>query len=164
MNNRRGIFLTNIVSKVWERVIMNKIRKSVTLTVEQNGAQKGRSTTDNLLTILAVVNERKRLKQNTCMCFADAYKCFDKLWLKDCLVDLEACGVREKEISYIYELNRRSHVIVDTPAGETEQFTLGEIVKQGTVLGPYLCCASTQRVNSLGPQIKTVIGPELEVG
>jgi len=53
------------------------------------------------------------LGKNTYLVFADAYKCFDKLWLKDCLVDLRGCGVREREIKAIYQLNESSRIKID---------------------------------------------------
>lgn len=161
MNNRRGIFLTNIVSKVWERIIMEEIRKDLKMSVFQNGAQKGKGTIDNMMTIMAVQNNNKRLKQNTYMVYADAYKCFDKLWLRDCLVDLRTCGVREKEIMAIYQTNRRASIQIQCPAGVTDEIEVNEIVKQGTVLGPLLCCVSTQKINEVGPANVTILSPEV---
>ena len=40
-------------------------------------------------------------------------------------------------------MNENSKIVVKTPVGNTEQFTVKNIVKQGTVLGPLLCSAST---------------------
>ena len=51
---------------------------------EQYGGKKGRSTKDNWL-IMAIIDENKKLGKDTYMIFADAEKCFDKLWLEDCL-------------------------------------------------------------------------------
>jgi len=94
----------------------------------------------------------------------DAYKCFDRLWLKDCLVDMYEAGAREKEIAYIYRLNRQCEIIINTPVGETNPIEIGEIVKQGTVLEPQMCCASTLKVKKLGPTILTSLSPNLHIG
>ena len=47
IDNRRGLFLKNIVSKLYERVIEEMIRERVTINEHQCGGQKGRSTADN---------------------------------------------------------------------------------------------------------------------
>ena len=161
MNNRRGVFVTNIISKLWEKIILQKLQESLEIDIHQNGGQKGKGTLDNLMAILTVQQRAKKANQEVFMIFADAYKCFDRLWLKDCLIDLKGAGAKEKEITYIYNLNKKSRVVVDTPAGLTEEIELGEIVKQGTVLGPQLCCTSTQKINQMGPPIVNVLSPEL---
>ena len=43
----------------------------------------------------------------------------------------------------IYNLNKEASVIVQTPVGDTSEFTTGPIVKQGSILGPVLCSSST---------------------
>ena len=40
--------------------------------------------------------------------------------------------------------------MVLTPSGSTEKICVGEIVKQGTILEPTLCCVSTDKINSTG--------------
>ena len=47
----------------------------------------------------------------------------------------------------VFKLNEEAVFRVVTPAGETEPITVREIVKQGTVFGPKLCCASTGKIN-----------------
>ena len=36
-------------------------------------------------------------------------------------------------------------------------------MKQGTILGPILCCSSTAKVNTIGRKTKTVITPEANI-
>ena len=47
------------------------------------------------------------------------------------------------EVKMLYEMNRSSSIQVKTPVGTTESFTAEEIVKQGTVTGPIICCIET---------------------
>ena len=35
-----------------------------------------------------IIENQRAQNQNTCMLFADAVKCFDKLWLKDSLLEM----------------------------------------------------------------------------
>ena len=145
LSNKRGLFLTNIVSKAYEK-IMDK-NNNVKFHKSQNGGKKQRGTVDNWMMMMAVVDEGKRLKKPVYLFFADLVKCFDRLWLKDCLVDLHSCGLREKEVLLLYKMNEKASFKVSTPAGITEEVQVREIVKQGTVYGPKLCCASTGKIN-----------------
>lgn len=97
------------------------------------------------------------------MVFADAVKCFDRLWLDDCLLDLKEAGMREKEVKMIRKLNEKTRMIVETPVGTTKEINATEIVKQGTVFGPILCCCSTAKVNRMKKRPVTIITPTMEI-
>ena len=43
---------------------------------------------DNLIIMSNIIENQKAQKLNTIIFFADAVKCFDKLWLKDCLLGM----------------------------------------------------------------------------
>ena len=49
--------------------------------------------------------------------------------------------MREREVMLLYEMNREAIFKVSTPVGMTEEVQVSEIVKQGSVFGPKLCCA-----------------------
>ena len=110
----------------------------------------------------AVIDEGRRVNKPVYFFFADLVKCFDRLWLKDCLNDLYDCGMREREIGLIYQLNKEAYFRVDTPAGMTQEISVEEIVKQGTVYGPKLCCASTGKINEGLEETETIF-PDLIV-
>ena len=125
--------------------------------------QKGCGTIDNMIMMRAVI-DNNRLNRKTYCYFADAYKCFDKLWLKDCLVELWRAGMREREVYMLYEMNKESHIVIETPVGMTDSITVHEIVKQGTIFGPKLCSVATEKINGIGEEISTHITPELTIG
>ena len=62
----------------------------------------------------------RRLNRKTYCYFADAYTCFDKLWLKDCLVELWRAGMREREVYILYKMTKESHIVIETPVGMTD--------------------------------------------
>ena len=80
-----------------------------------------------MIMMRAVIDNNRRLNRKTYCYFADAYKCFDKLWLKDCLVELWRAGMREREIYMLYEMNKQSHFVIETPVGMTDSITVYEI-------------------------------------
>ena len=97
LTKKRGLFLTSIVSKLFEKLLEDQM-DSVKFDDFQFGGTKGMGTVDNWFIFSAVVDEARRLKKNVYFFFGDLVKCFDRLWLKDCLVDLHEAGAREKEI------------------------------------------------------------------
>ena len=164
MDNKRGLFLTNILSKLYEKVIDLLTTEKVKINEHQCGGQKGCGTIDNMIMMRAVIDNNRRLNRKTYCYFADAYKCFDKLWLKDCLVELWRAGMREREVYMLYEMNKESHIVIETPVGMTDSITVHEIVKQGTIFGPKLCSVATEKINGIGEEISTHITPELTIG
>ena len=50
--------------------------------------RKQRSAMDNLIIMNTIIENQTAGKLNTYIFFADAVKCFDKLWLKDCLFEM----------------------------------------------------------------------------
>ena len=54
----------------------------------QTAGRKQRSTADDLELIIlnSIVRNEKQNENETYLFFRDAKKCFDKLWLKDCLI------------------------------------------------------------------------------
>ena len=111
---------------------------------------------------MAIIDEGKRLNKCVYLYFGDLVKCFDRLWLRDCIVDLHEAGVREREARMIFKLNEKATFKVSTPAGMTKKIHVKEIVKQGTVFGPKLCCASTGKVNE-GLDDRTIIYPTISI-
>ena len=160
LTNKRGLFLTNIISKFFEKTIDQSC--AVKFDRHQNGGQKRRGPADNWIILHAQIDESKRLRKPLYLFFADLVKCFDRLWLKDCLNDLYDCGMRERELGLIYKLNQKALFRVATPAGLTEEVEVEEIVKQGTVYGPKLCCASTGKINQGLDEIE-VIYPNVSI-
>ena len=162
MSNKRGIFLTNVLSKLFEKIIDHKTQDTIKMSEYQCGGKKERSTADNLFMLMTIINTNRKLNKNTYLIFADAVKCFDKLWLKDTLVDLNEAGMREREVNMIYLLNKKAKIVIDTPVGLTNEIEINEIVKQGTIFGPKFCCVSTDKINTVGSRTPiTYIKPDL---
>ena len=161
MESRRGLFLTNILSKLFENMILKN--DSSTMYPWQNGGGKNRSDIDNTIIINAIIDNNRRLNKKTYILFADAVKCYDNLWLQDCLIDLCDLGMREREIAMLYEMNKETKVVIDTPVGRTEEFTANHIVKQGTVCATKLCCANTGKVNLMSSQESYCLTPNINL-
>ena len=111
----------------------------------QNGGTKGKGVVDNLFILRALFDHAEYLNKELWLTFYDIEKCFDSLWLEDCINSLWENGVKDDTLSLIYYLNEKANVVVKTPFGETDPLSFMDIVKQGTVLGPVLNNVSLDR-------------------
>ena len=162
MDNKRGLFITDIISKIYEKVMKkrNDEKISAFLSDYQTGGVKWRSANDCLLLLSETIRLKKKAGKKCYLVFGDAVKCFDKLWLKDSLVELFKAGVEAQDIQMMFKMNKDTVIEVETPCGTTEKVSVGEIVKQGTVLGPTLCCVSTDQINKIAENQERSIGNE----
>lgn len=79
----------------------------------------------------------------TYILLADGVKCFDELRLQDACKELFKVGVPAKEAELILKWNEAAVVKVDTHLGLNKETTLGNIVRQGTIMGTVLCTIAT---------------------
>ena len=163
MSNKRGLFLTNNVSKIYERILKERNSEKFKEGISEwsNGGLSSRSAVDNVLITNAIIEQNQYLGRNTYLVLTDAEKCFDKLWLRDGIIELWRSGTDIRDCCMIKKLNEKARVVVKTPVGNTDPFYLEEIVRQGSVYGGLICIASTDRVNSIGKDINTFYGPNL---
>ena len=61
---------------------------------------------------------------------ADAKKYFDKLWLKDCLIEMFNLGYSPATVRDLDEINKTSNTVVETPVGKTSSITIDVVVHQ----------------------------------
>ena len=140
----RGIFLSILVSKIFEYLVKARIEaKLENVNLLQAGSRKNRAGPDNVFLLRACFDHFKYTKQPLFITAYDFEQAFDSLWLEDCIISMKNLGIEKEYLQLIYNMNKSAKVTVQTPFGETSMFTTNPIVKQGTVLGPTLCSAST---------------------
>ena len=107
--SQRGLFMVNVVSKDYERdknTQNEKVHKN--MKQMQCASRIQRSTMDNIIIMSAIIKKRRTERFDTDLFFADAVKCFDKLWLKDCPIELKTLGYKHNDLKILYEMNKRS--------------------------------------------------------
>ena len=103
--NYRGIFRVQVLRSILDRLVHNDSYYTIdsNLTDGNVGARKQRSVRDNIFVIGAmtnsVVNGRSAPIQ---VQVVDAIKCFDKLWLQDCIKSLYEAGVTHDHLHLLY--------------------------------------------------------------
>ena len=129
--SQRGLFMVNVVSKVYERVKKTqneKIHKNIN-QIQCTGRTQ-RSTMDNIIIMSAIIEKRRTQRLNTYLFFADTVKYFDRLWLKDCLIELKTLGYKHNDLKILYQMNKKSIVTINTPFGEAANIEIEEINKK----------------------------------
>ena len=65
-----------------------------------------------ILIILNTIIENQGVQKfNTYMVFPDAIKCFNKLWLKTCLLEMYNLGYNPNTLKVLHEMNKR-HIYI----------------------------------------------------
>ena len=95
------------------------------------------------------------INTGTFILFADVYKCFDKLRLKNCIIEVYKIGGKE---AMGYKMNEKGNAMINTTIGNIGPIEEREIARQGTIMGPKLCCIETDKINSIGRECISTIG------
>ena len=112
--NQREIFLVNTVSKIYESALkIQNENKNENMSQMQTAGRKQRSAVDNLIILNSIIENQRQYKNKTYLFFADTEKCLDKLWLKDCLMEMYNLGYSPGTVRSLYEINKTSNIVVD---------------------------------------------------
>lgn len=142
VNNYRPISVLTALSKVFERVLYNRLRKFLDryhiIADNQYGFRSGVSTEDAVLDLTQVVAENLDSKTKCLGIFLDLSKAFDTVSVPILISKLELVGIRgiTLEIFKNYLQNRTQRVKVEEHLSEEEPVYYG--VPQGSILGPIL--------------------------
>ena len=152
LSNYRGIFLVPIISISFEKLLRNRITPSLeeNITKFQTGGVKNKGAVDHIFVLRGLIDHSRYLKKELWITFYDIEKCFDSLWLEDCINSLWQCDVDDDILYLICLLNRKADITVRTPFGNTQSFEICNLVKQGTVLEPILDNCSLDDICSEG--------------
>jgi hypothetical protein len=79
--NYRGILLTSVAAKIYNKLLMNRIYPFIDplLRHNQNGFRRGRSTLPHILSIIILVEECQIGNKTAAMVFVDFSKDFDSI-------------------------------------------------------------------------------------
>ena len=106
---------------------MKKIHSNISQM--QTAGRKQRSTIDNILIVSSIIEKRRQKKQNTYLMCADAAKCFDKLWLKDSLIEMKELGYGSNDIKILYEMYKKTDIKIEIPFREIGSMEIQEVEK-----------------------------------
>ena len=139
-NNYRGISLICIIAKIYNRLILNRIRSvlDLKLRINQNGFRFGRTTVAQILTLRRIIEGVKANNLPAIITFIDFKKAFDSIHRAKMMRILKAYGIPPNLLRAIEGMYTNTKARIVTPDGETEQFDITAGVLQGDTLAPFL--------------------------
>jgi hypothetical protein len=137
----RPISLTSCISKVYERVILNRLneafKKDGILPEEQVGFLQHRCTLEQAYILREAVDSQKH-KHATFMCFVDFTNAFPSTWQDGMWSRLRKTRVKGRLYRSIRSLYKLCTSSIQTPYELTDWFMLDLGTRQGAVFSPLL--------------------------
>ena len=139
-NNYRGITLTCIAAKIYNLMLLNRIRPEVDkiLRKNQNGFRTNRSTTGQILTVRRIIEGVNEKNLTATLLFIDFSKAFDSIHRGKMAEILKAYGIPEMIINAIMIAYKDTKSIVRSDDGDTEFINITGGVLQGDTLAPFI--------------------------
>ena len=139
-DNYRGISLISLVMKLYNRMILNRLRPILDplLRISQNGFRQKRSTIGQIVALRRLIEGAKGNNLPCILTFIDFRKAFDTIHRGKLIEILRAYGVPDKMIEAIEATYSETWAKVRTADGETETFQIMAGVLQGDTLAPFL--------------------------
>ena len=153
--NQRGVFNVSKVRTILDKVLYSDVYPIIDkeLSYSNIGGRKGRNIRDHLFVVYSVINDViNGSSPPVDIQSIDIHKCFDEMWYAETHNDMYDVKVQDDKFALIAKMDQKANVIVKTPCGPTEEFTLEEIVMQGSVFGPI---KSTIQIDTLGRDCQT---------
>ena len=124
--NYRGIKLTSIAAKIYNALIRNRIEPKIDniRRKNQNGFQRNRSTTSQILTIRKILEGVRAKNLQATILFVDFTKVFDSIHRGKMGQILLAYGLPQETVAAIMILCRNIKVRVRSPDGDTDYFDI----------------------------------------
>ena len=140
MTNYRGISLMSIAAKVYNKILLNRIRPHVDPLLRNNqaGFRSGRSCAQQIHILRRIMEGFKEYQLPLTVTFVDFKKAFDSINRSVMFSVLRHYGIPKAVVDAIQVLYKDSNcaVMVDGNISETFKVTTG--VLQGDVLAPFL--------------------------
>ena len=132
LENDRGLFISNVIRMIKDRLIYNDIKDILdkNMSDSQVGARPKRGIRDHLFVIYSIIHSVKKKEGKPIdIEMIDIKKCFDSLWLEECINQLYETGIQNDKLALIYEGNSENQVAILTPgAGLTDRMKIERIV------------------------------------
>ena len=111
------------------------------------GARKNRNVRDNIFVLNAVTNSIiNGQAQPVDIQVLDIEKCFDALWVEDCINDMFENGFDNDKLPLLYLENQNAQIAVKTPTGTSSRVTINNTIMQGTVWASLCCTTSMEKL------------------
>ena len=136
----RGITLLSIPGKVFNTVILNRIKDAVdnTLRDEQAGFRKNRSCTDQIAALRIIIEQSHEWKSPLIINFIDYETAFDSIDRATLWKIMRHYGIPQKLVTLVEKMYDGTTCRILNEGQLTDSFEIKTGVKQGCLLSPFL--------------------------
>ena len=114
------------------------------------GARKNRNIRDNIFVLNAINNSVINGKEDAVdIGIYDVEKCFDTMWVEECINDVFEAGLVNDKLMLLYLENQNASIAVKTQEGQSDRISISNIIMQGTVWGSLLCTTTMDKLGKL---------------
>ena len=134
-----GIKLLSHTLKIWEGVVVRRIRQCTNIHESQFGFMPGRSTTDAIFILKQTIEKHREGQKNIRVTFIDLEKAYDHMPREEIWRCSREQNVPEKYIGLVQDMYRGCKTVVRSAAGESNSFGVEVGLHQGSAyFSPYL--------------------------
>ena len=129
--NQRGIFNLSKVKSLMDKLIYQDVYDKIdsNLSCSNIGGRRGRNIRDHLFIIYGLINDVINGQADPMdIQLMDIIKCFDEMWHAETMNDIWDTSIQDDKFAMIASLDQECFVKVKTPCGDTEEFTLSNLV------------------------------------
>ena len=139
-SNYRGITLLSIPGKVFNRIMLERIKNATDpkLRDEQAGFRKNRSTIDQIATLRIIVEQSLEWNSQLVINFLDYEKVFDSIDRETLWKILRHHGIPQKLVNLIRSMYEDTTCRIVHAGQLTDNFSILTGVRQGCLLSPFL--------------------------
>jgi len=139
-NNSRGISLLSVPSKVFTRVILNRISNTVNALLRENqcGFRKARGCADQIFLLRQIIEKKLEFTEDLYICFIDFAQAYDSIWRQGTWKLLSQYGCHDKIVRLLRAVYSTVQACVRIEGKESEWFGIETGVRQGCILSPTL--------------------------
>ena len=139
-DNYRGITLLSTPSKVFARVLINRIYDGVDakLRKEQAGFRRGRGTTEQIFVLRNIIEQSIEWNATVYVNFVDFEKAFDSVHQDSLWKIMKTYGIPDKIIKMVQLLYEDNECTVADSGQQSEWFRIKTGVKQGCCMSGFL--------------------------
>ena len=149
VDNYRGISLLAVASKIYERVIYDRLQEQLVhrgaLPAELFGFMSKHSQTHALYSSYEAIKHSRRTGKCVCVCSADVKKAYPSMLRAQMLSDLKGFGVSAglfHAVASMYQHNT-SRILTSDAGITSSSYPVENGLREGAVLSPLLYCVFT---------------------
>ena len=149
LENERGIFRVDVIRSILMRLIYNDKYPEVDRNMSdgQMGGRKGKGCRDNIFIINGIIHDViSNNKKPVMLQIYDYQQMFDSMNLKLAISDIYNTGLKDENLTLIYEANKEIFMAVNTQNGLTHRQLIENSVLQGDTWGSLLASVQVDTI------------------